>query len=300
LGKIAAELERALAHRKQSGRPGHPAARMLAQGHGWTVEDVVCTSGPRDRSYEEQHSTVRIAVVAAGSFQYRAPRGLRIGRELMTPGSLLLGNPGQYFECGHEHGEGDRCISFGYSKQYFQTLIAGNNTDLRFDLLRLPPLQETAGLVARAFAALGGAQDADWEDLGIALAIQVAELSAGIAPRQSQPNAAAIARVTRLVRRIEHEPDAPLTVAAMARGARLSPYHFIRAFEQVTRLTPHQYLLRARLRAAAFRLLDEPDRILDIALDCGFGDISNFNRAFRAEFGMSPRAYRHAANLRHT
>jgi AraC-like DNA-binding protein len=40
------------------------------------------------------------------------------------------------------------------------------------------------------------------------------------------------------------------------------------------------------------RLASEPGKILDIALDCGFGDVSNFNRAFRAEFGVSPRAYR--------
>jgi AraC-like DNA-binding protein len=36
-------------------------------------------------------------------------------------------------------------------------------------------------------------------------------------------------------------------------------------------------------------------RVLDIALDCGFGDVSNFNRAFRAEFGVSPRVYRRQA-----
>jgi AraC-like DNA-binding protein len=35
--------------------------------------------------------------------------------------------------------------------------------------------------------------------------------------------------------------------------------------------------------------------VLDIGLACGFGDISNFNRSFRSEFGMSPRTYRHRA-----
>ena len=35
-------------------------------------------------------------------------------------------------------------------------------------------------------------------------------------------------------------------------------------------------------------------KVLDIAFDSGFGDVSNFNRAFRAEFGVSPRAYRSA------
>jgi len=57
-------------------------------------------------------------------------------------------------------------------------------------------------------------------------------------------------------------------------------------------VTPHQYVLRARLREAAMRLAVEHARVIDIALDCGFGDVSNFNRAFRAEFGVSPRVYR--------
>jgi len=81
-------------------------------------------------------------------------------------------------------------------------------------------------------------------------------------------------------------------LAVMAREARLSPYQFLRVFERVTGATPHQYVRRLHLRAAATRLAATPDRILDIALDSGFGDVSNFNRAFRYEFGMSPRAFR--------
>jgi AraC family transcriptional regulator len=56
--------------------------------------------------------------------------------------------------------------------------------------------------------------------------------------------------------------------------------------------TPGAAILRARLRDAAARLADAPAKIVDVALDCGFGDVSNFTRAFRAEFGVSPRAYR--------
>jgi AraC-like DNA-binding protein len=47
-----------------------------------------------------------------------------------------------------------------------------------------------------------------------------------------------------------------------------------------------------RLRDAAARLATGNEKVLDIAFDCGFGDVSNFNRAFRAEFGVSPREYR--------
>ena len=42
----------------------------------------------------------------------------------MLPGSLLLGNVGQHFECAHEHATGDRCIAFGYAPDYFERLVA--------------------------------------------------------------------------------------------------------------------------------------------------------------------------------
>ena len=81
------------------------------------------------------------------------------------------------------------------------------------------------------------------------------------------------ARVSAAVRAIEATPDAPHTLATLAGEAGVSPYHFLRTFRQVTGVTPHQYVLRARLRAAAWRLATPtPVRILDVALDSGFGD----------------------------
>jgi len=293
LAKIAIELQRALARRAISGGSGNPTARVLAQGDGWTVEDVVCTSGPQDRSFEEQHAQVRIAIVAAGTFQYRSAAG----RELMTPGSLLLGTPGRYFECGHEHGAGDRCLSFGYAPDYFEQLAAdaGSRGRADFAMLRLPPVRDLSPLIARACAGLTGSLDVPWEELSVRLAAQTVQLSRNLLPDRTAAPAAAAARVTRAVRAIERRPDARLALGSLAREADLSPFHFLRTFERLTGLTPHQYVLRVRLREAAMRLAVEPGKVLDIALDCGFGDVSNFNRAFRAEFGMSPRAYRRQA-----
>jgi AraC-like DNA-binding protein len=84
----------------------------------------------------------------------------------------------------------------------------------------------------------------------------------------------------------------------LAKAAGLSPYHFLRTFVRITGVTPHQFVLRQRLRDAATRISLEPDRLVDIALDSGFHELSTFNHAFRAEFGTSPTAYRTAARQR--
>jgi AraC family transcriptional regulator len=267
--------------------------RSLAQGDGWAVSDILCTAGPQNRPFEEQHSCTTIAIVIGGTFQYRS----RAARELMTPGSLLLGSPGQSFECGHEHGIGDRCISFSYRPEFFERLTADAGARGRgseFKMQRLPPSRVLSPLIARASAALSGhgSAGAPWEELSIRLAAQAIQLDRGVSMNVVEVKPGALARVTRVVRMIERHPEINNDLPSLAREARLSPYHFIRTFEILAGTTPHQYLLRVRLRRAAVRVSSESTKIIDIALDCGFGDISNFNRTFRAEFGVSPRLYR--------
>jgi AraC-like DNA-binding protein len=74
--------------------------------------------------------------------------------------------------------------------------------------------------------------------------------------------------------------------------AGLSRYHFLRAFKSVTGVTPHQWVLRARLRDAAHRLATSRSPVTEIAFDAGFTDLSNFIRGFVAKYGVSPRKYR--------
>jgi AraC-like DNA-binding protein len=213
----------------------------------------------------------------------------------MTPGSLLLGNSGDCFTCSHEHGTGDRCLSFSFTPEFCDRFRG--QAPARFHTPRLPPLRTLAPLVARASELLSGAGQIEIEDLGMQLFRRVAALASDGGREIADADASSVARVTRVIRMIDHEPDAPHDLSSLARESRLSLYHFLRIFEAVTGTTPHQYLLRLRLRRAAMRLRIEPAKVLDIALDCGFGDISNFNRAFRAEFGVSPRAWRSASRF---
>lgn len=291
-----------------------PALRTLGQGDGWIVSEVICRAGPHDRPFEEQHRHACIAIVVQGTFQYQSSAG----RELMTPGSLLLGNARQYFTCGHEHGVGDRCISFAYDSEYFEGLAVearSPRVSTCFSALRVPPVRELSALVARACASLAVSNaafeneqksstmaavkrtsdsihsSANWEEISFELAARSLEIASGKPGWRSSP--AAESRVTRSLRMIENQPDCDHSLGSLAREAKLSRYHFLRTFRHLTGLTPHRYILRARLRKAATRLMLEPEgRVVDLALDSGFGDISNFNRSFHAEFGVNPRSYR--------
>lgn len=291
LGKIAAGVERAVAERVADGAAAGAHGTPLAAGDGWRVADVICTSGPSDRPFEEEHSLMSVGIVVAGTFQHRSSTG----REMLTPGALLLGNAGQCFECGHEHATGDRCVAFQYDPDFFDRLAGdvGVPPGARgFRSSRVPPARESSSFVARVSSALVGDADVSWDELALEAATTALTLSWDEAPRASNPTRAVLARVTDGVRRIEQDPTAPLTLEHLAADAGQSPFHYLRTFRQVTGATPHQFILRARLRYAATRLVAEPARVLEVAMDAGFGDLSNFNRAFRTEFGVTPREYR--------
>lgn len=253
---------------------------------------MVCTRGPQDPRFEEQHDQFVIAIVTSGTFQYRSSGSNR--EEVMTPGSVLLGSPGQCFECGHEHGVGDRCLAFHFSADYFNHLVAGGGTRKRlkaFQSSKLSPIRMLSPIIADACAALSGS-DVAWEELGVRLSARALQLDAAIQPDTQFTSPAAVDRVSESVRWIEKRSTSDLTLLRLAREAGLSPFHYLRTFESVTGTTPHQFMLRTRLRGAAVRLATGDGKVVDVALETGFGDVSNFNRAFRAEFGVSPTTYR--------
>jgi AraC family transcriptional regulator len=263
---------------------GKIATKILAAGDGWSVGDVVCTAGPQDRPFEEQHQSVSIAVVLEGSFRYRSARG----SEVMSPGSLLLDNYGQCFECGHEHGTGDHCVSFEYTPEFFERAGAAGE----FPVNRLPPMSELAPWVVDARLAVHAPAKIVFEELAHGLAAAVLDAAGQWGSKTSVPPAADERRISATLRFIEAHLSEPLPLELLAATAKMSKFHFLRVFKEINRVTPHQYIMRARLREAASRLKTRADPVLDIALDAGFRDLSNFNHAFREEFGVSPVRFR--------
>jgi AraC-like DNA-binding protein len=136
-----------------------------------------------------------------------------------------------------------------------------------------------------------------WDELAVRLAAAAARFASAPTRAPRSPRNAERG-VVRAVRLIERDASQALELDALAREASLSRFHFVRAFARATGLTPHRYLLRTRLRRAAVRLATNDARVVDVAMASGFRDVSNFNHAFRAEFGMTPRGYRQSAERR--
>jgi transcriptional regulator GlxA family with amidase domain len=77
----------------------------------------------------------------------------------------------------------------------------------------------------------------------------------------------------------------------VARQAGSSPFHFLRAFRKAIGVTPHQYLLRLRLREAARLLAEGSMPVTQVALEVGFQDLSNFVRTFKRAAGVPPARF---------
>jgi AraC-like DNA-binding protein len=161
-----------------------------------------------------------------------------------------------------------------------------------FTLPGLPPLPELLPLVASAEAARDDGDAYELEELAVRLAGAVTATLVGSKPRDRAPSARDERRIAAALRRIEADADEFLSLNALAAAAAMSPYHFLRTFRAVVGITPHQYILHRRMHHAAVCLRRSKDSISAIALDCGFSDLSTFNRRFRREMGEAPGNYR--------
>src|SRR5262245_19696200 len=161
--------------------------RILASGAGWRVADVVCTSGPHERPFEEQHEAVCISAVTEGLFQYRWTQGAAV----LAPGSLLLGNQRHCFACGHEHSSGDRCVSFHFTPQFMDRVVASvpGARQLEFIVPALPPLPDLLPIAVAAEAARNEGDQVELEELALRGAGAVASVRAGDKRRARDPRA---------------------------------------------------------------------------------------------------------------
>lgn len=91
---------------------------------------------------------------------------------------------------------------------------------------------------------------------------------------------------------IENHLDEDITVVDAARAAGYSYYHLTRQFSAVLGESVGSYIKKRRLANGAKLLLYSNKRVIDIAMESGFGSSEAFSRAFKAAYKVSPQAYR--------
>jgi AraC-like DNA-binding protein len=210
----------------------------------------------------------------------------------LVAGSILVGHPGDEYVCTHDHVCGDECLSFFLSPELVDAL--GDRVDI-WQIGAAPPLPELMVLGELAQSAADGRSDVGLDEVGQLFASRFVEVVSGRSREPAPTTSRDRRRAVETALWIDAHSHQQIDLENAAAQAGISPFHFLRLFSGVLGVTPHQYLVRSRLRHAARLLADDERSITDVAYDVGFADLSNFVRTFHRAAGVSPRRFRQAS-----
>src|SRR5215469_1691912 len=264
------------------------SSTTLLQRPRLTVSDFRCTAVPGEKPFAELHRCHSISFVRKGSFGYHS----RGRSHDLVAGSFLIGSPGTEFACTHDHVCGDECLSFFFEPELIETI--GDRAEA-WQVGAAPPLAELMVLGELAQAAADGESDIGLDEVGHLLAQRFVEVISGEIKKPPKVTARDRRRAVEAALWIDAHSHREIELEDIARQAGVSPFHFLRSFSSVLGVTPHQYLVRSRLRRAARHLTEDDKPVTDVAYDVGFNDLSNFVRTFHRAAGVSPLKFRQAS-----
>lgn len=101
-----------------------------------------------------------------------------------------------------------------------------------------------------------------------------------------------IERYKKIVNYIESHYQEPLSLERLAEQIPCNSQYLCRFFKKISGETPIQYLIKYRVQQSCFMLKETRKSISEIALDCGFDNISYYIRKFKEIQGETPGEYR--------
>jgi AraC family transcriptional regulator len=175
----------------------------------------------------------------------------------------------------------DPALRFGEIE--FKPRLFFYDRDLWETALKLKSQVENPGSMPRQYA----------EALGIVLTHELVRIN-GDTARHGLVSRGGLARwqQKRVAAYIEEHVADDISLATLAELARLSPYHFCRAFKRSFGMPPHRYHAHRRIELAKQLLANREMPVTAIALEIGFSDTSTFTAAFRRLTGQTPTCYR--------
>lgn len=226
------------------------------------------------------------SLVEAGSFE------VQVGRKWwqLQPGDIFVTFPGLVYRCRHYGRADDRCLSVTYSHDFAPDIVdrsatrnsiptvlpAGNRLKYLYGRMKAPGSDHSTTMAAEAAAAdVLGALQHPAEQKRLYREGQLAWYAE---------------RVDAARDLLERQFNQNHTLAALARNAGMSTFHFARIFSELAGRAPHQYLLERRLERAA-RRLREGATVTETCFAVGFQNLSHFIRSFERRYGFTPSAY---------
>lgn len=97
-------------------------------------------------------------------------------------------------------------------------------------------------------------------------------------------------RIATVLQYINNNLDKDLSISLLSAKVFLNKYYLMHLFKDQTGYTMHNYIIKKRL-IKAVALIKQGDQLGQICDESGFSDYSSFVRAFKKEFGMSPKNY---------
>lgn len=251
------------------------------------------------------HEFVEIVVVTGGSCLHQHV----LGEQRLGKGDAFLMRPGAWhayrncrnlalYDCCFDPGIIGRELSWMIDNPLLGRLLWSiplSPAQRGMVLMHLPDSELTlCWKVLDALCALSTTDSMCYQGDRVGLLVQL--LSAlsrqlpGPAPaiKSTKPHPATLAAL----KLIDNDPTQPWTMKSLAAQVHVNPAYLTRQFDAVARLPPMAYLRRRRLELATALLANSKHPVSNVGNLVGWPDPNYFTRRFRAEFGLSPSAYR--------
>jgi AraC family transcriptional regulator len=232
-----------------------------------------------ERQWREQRS-FKLVFIASGRYRLETTARLRL-----HPGQFVVLNPG----VRHRHLEldGEKLLV-----ELWPESLAEAADQLGVRMPRFQQLPVSAAAVTHW--TLGALDELRTQPIGWRAMLNFAmpELALHLLRLASDlPSPGAPAPLERALDLIRSAYQEPLTLDDLAAAAGMERFAFAHAFRRTVGRAPFAELRAQRLAAAAGKLRAGQARVIDVALACGFGSLSSFNRSFRAAYGVTPSQY---------
>ncbi|HEV2739565.1 MAG TPA: helix-turn-helix transcriptional regulator [Candidatus Elarobacter sp.] len=241
--------------------------------------NVHCTRTAHSRADEESSEIPTLVLPRRGLFRYHT--GAR--HVLADANTVLLFHPDQPYRISHPNDDGDDCTALRFTRDVVADALGFASEQSRAWTLGV----RTHRALHRSARAALAAQDPLSRDEH---ALEVLAIVARADPIANTARDAAAIEAVR--ERLAADLGRVATLAEIARGVHLSPYHLARRFRATTGTSMHQYRLALRLNIALTRLRQGENNLTALALDLGFASHAHFSAAFHDAYDCSPSAAR--------